>query len=176
MEIRATRFAGLYEIEATPMVDERGLFARTYDAARFAAAGLPTAWPQCNTSWNRRRGTLRGLHFQDAPRPEAKLVRCTQGRIFDVAVDLRPESPSYCQWHAVELSAERRNGMFIPAGFAHGFLTLLDACEVFYQMGAVYDPQLARGVRWNDAAFAIAWPFPPEFISERDATLADFIR
>ena len=161
-------------VEVSAQSDERGLFARTCDTALFAAHGLPTAWPQCNTSFNHRRGTLRGMHYQAEPHPEPKLVRCTRGRVFDVAVDLRPASPDFRRWVGLELSADRRNALYIPPGFAHGFLTLEDECEVFYQMGASYVPDAARGVRWNDPAFAIGWPFEPAVISARDAGLPDF--
>lgn len=175
MQFKATGIEGLVELEVTPHEDERGGFARTYDEDVFARAGLPTHWPQCNTSWNRRRGTLRGMHFQLAPTEEPKLVRCTAGRVFDVAVDLRRSSSTYLGWVGVELSAEKRNALFIPAGLAHGFLTLEDGSEVYYQMGAVYDGALQRGVRWNDPAFAIAWPFEPIVISARDAGYADYV-
>jgi dTDP-4-dehydrorhamnose 3,5-epimerase len=174
MNIRPTSLAGVLVVSATVNADERGLFARTYDAASFAAAGLPTIWPQCNTSWNARKGTLRGLHYQAEPRPDPKLVRCTRGRIFDVAVDLRKNSTSFRRWTGIELSAHNREALAIPAGCAHGFLTLEDDCEVFYMMGEVYMPELARGVRWNDPAFAIKWPGPPTAISERDASWPDF--
>ena len=174
MRLHETAVAGAMLVEIEPYADARGLFARTYDEAQFAAAGLPTRWPQCNTSWNARRATLRGLHYQGAPRPDPKLVRCTRGRVFDVAVDLRPESPSFRRWAGVELSAERRNALFIPAGCAHGFLTLEDDSELFYQMGEVYIPDLARGARWNDSTFAIAWPIAPEVIDARDAAWPDF--
>ncbi|MEI6559129.1 MAG: dTDP-4-dehydrorhamnose 3,5-epimerase [Rhodospirillaceae bacterium] len=174
MQLHPTALEGVLEIRVTPFGDERGLFARTYDEAIFAAAGLPTRWPQCNTSWNRARGTLRGMHYQAEPHPEPKLVRCTRGRVFDVAVDLRPGSPGFCRWAGVELSAGARNALYIPAGFAHGFLTLEDDSEVFYQMGESYVPGLARGVRWNDPAFAIVWPAQPDVLSERDAAYPDF--
>jgi dTDP-4-dehydrorhamnose 3,5-epimerase len=174
MRIETTVLPGVMLVTIEPHADERGLFARTYDGAVFAAAGLPTDWPQCNLSWNRRRGTLRGLHFQRPPFEEPKLVRCTRGRVFDVAVDLRPASPAYCRWVGVELSQEARNALFIPAGCAHGFLTLEDDCEVLYMMGEVYAPDAAAGVRWNDPAFAIGWPFPPATMSERDASWPDF--
>ncbi len=150
------------------------MFARTYDAALFAAAGLPTGWPQCNTSWNARKGTLRGLHYQAEPRPDPKLVRCTRGRIFDVAVDLRKNSASFGRWIGVELSADNREALAIPAGCAHGFLTLEDECEVFYMMGEIYVAELARGVRWDDPAFAIAWPAEPVTMSNKDASWPDF--
>ncbi len=176
MRLSPTTLPDVLLVEVSALSDERGLFARTYDEATFARFGLPTRWPQCNTSWNRHRGTLRGLHYQAEPHPEAKLVRCTHGRVFDVAVDLRPDSPHYCRWTGAELSASARNALYIPAGFAHGFLTLEDECEVFYQMGESYVPDLAQGVRWNDPAFAIDWPAAPAVISERDAAYPDFIR
>ena len=174
MRLKDTPIAGLLEVEVTLHEDERGVFARTYDEEAFKRAGLPTYWPQCNTSWNCRRGTLRGMHLQVAPKEEAKLVRCTAGRVYDVAVDLRPSSPTHRKWFGVELSADRRNGLFIPAGLAHGFLTMSDDCEVYYQMGTVYDGALQRGVRWSDPSFAIAWPFEPVVISDRDAGFADY--
>lgn len=174
MRLDPTRLDGLMVVEPTPHADDRGLFARTFDADVFAAAGLPVQWPQCNTSWNPRRGTLRGLHFQAEPKPEPKLVRCTRGRIFDVAVDLRPGSATRCQWFGLELSADNRRALYIPPGFAHGFLTLEDATEVFYQMGERYDGSLASGVRWNDPAFGIHWPQAPVLLSGRDATYPDF--
>jgi len=175
LEFRSTDLAGVFVVEVTAAADDRGLFARTYDAARFAEFGLPTYWPQSNVSWNRRRGTLRGMHFQADPHPEPKLVRCTHGRVYDVAVDLRPDSPTLRRWIAVELTAVKRNALYLPAGLAHGFLTLEDGCEVFYQMGESYVAELARGVRWNDPAFAIDWPFAPEVMSDRDASFPDFV-
>ena len=174
MKISPTALPGVMIVSAAPNQDERGLFARTYDAAAFAAAGLPTQWPQCNSSWNARKGTLRGMHFQAAPRPDPKLVRCTRGRIFDVAVDLRPDSPAFRRWTGVELSGDNRNTLAIPAGCAHGFLTLEDSCEVFYMMGEVYVPELASGVRWNDPAFGIEWPAEPVTMSEKDMRWPDF--
>jgi dTDP-4-dehydrorhamnose 3,5-epimerase len=174
MQIRPTEIPGVMLVLVSTNSDERGLFARTYDSAVFAAAGLPTQWPQCNTSWNARRGTLRGLHFQAAPRPDPKIVRCTRGRIFDAVVDLRPESPTFCRWTAAELSETNRSALAIPGGCAHGFLTLEDDCEVFYMMGEVYVPELARGARWNDPAFAIAWPAEPVTMSDRDANWPNF--
>ena len=174
MQLKRTAIDGLIEVEVTPHEDERGAFARTYDETIFGRAGLPTHWPQCNTSWNRRRGTLRGMHLQAAPKEEPKLVRCTAGRVFDVAVDLRPASPTYLGWVGIELAAGRRNALFIPAGLAHGFLTLEDDSEVYYQMGAIFDGNFQCGVRWNDPAFAIAWPFEPTVISVRDASYVDY--
>jgi dTDP-4-dehydrorhamnose 3,5-epimerase len=174
VKLQQTPLAGLFIVEVTSFADERGLFARTYDSATFLAAGLPTEWSQCNTSYNTRRGTLRGMHIQKAPGLEAKLVRCTRGRAYDVAVDVRPASPTFCRWFGLELSADRRNALFIPPGFAHGFLTLDDDTEMFYQMGTTYVAELACGVRWDDPAFAIEWPEAPRIIAPRDAAYPDF--
>jgi dTDP-4-dehydrorhamnose 3,5-epimerase len=174
VEIRPTALSGVMLVTSVAHRDERGLFARTYDTGAFAAAGLPTVWPQCNTSRNAHKGTLRGLHYQAAPRPDPKLVRCTRGRIFDVAVDLRRDSPTFRHWIGTELSEDNRNGLTISAGCAHGFLTLEDDCEVFYMMGEVYVPELASGVRWDDPAFAVAWPAQPVTMSEKDASWPDF--
>jgi len=176
MRIVPTAIAGVAVVEIDPHADDRGLFARTFCAETFRAHGMAEHFPHCNVSWNRRRGTLRGMHYQADPRPEAKLVRATRGRVFDVAVDLRPGSPTYRQWTSVELDAERRNALYIPAGCAHGFLTLEDDCELFYQMSEVYVAELARGVRWDDPAFAVAWPATPAFIAERDAAYPDVRR
>jgi dTDP-4-dehydrorhamnose 3,5-epimerase len=176
MRIEPAAVVGVMLVSVEPHVDDRGLFARTYDAATFAAAGLPVNWPQCNVSWNRSRGTLRGMHYQRAPFEEPKLVRCTAGRIFDVAIDLRSGSPTYCRWVGVELSRERRNALLIPAGCAHGFLTLEDEAEVFYMMGEVFHPEAAAGVRWNDPAFGIEWPLAPTTMADRDASWPDFVR
>ena len=176
MRIEPAAVIGVMLVSVEPHVDDRGLFARTYDAATFAAAGLPVNWPQCNVSWNRSRGTLRGMHYQRAPFEEPKLVRCTAGRIFDVTIDLRPGSPTYCRWVGVELSRERRTALLIPAGCAHGFLTLEDEAEVFYMMGEVFHPEAAAGVRWNDPAFGIEWPLAPTTMADRDASWPDFVR
>jgi dTDP-4-dehydrorhamnose 3,5-epimerase len=168
-----TRIPDVLEIQVTPHADDRGVFARTFDIRFFASLGIAHGWPQCNASFNPHRGTLRGIHFQMLPHAEPKLVRCTRGSAFDVAVDLRPGSPTLHQWAAVELSAERRNAIYIPAGFAHGFLTLEPETELFYHMGAEYVPNAACGVRWNDPAFSIEWPFEPVHLAERDATYPD---
>lgn len=176
MRITPLGLDGAFVVEAEPQADERGLFARTFCRDTFRAQGLHGDFVQCNSSYNRRRGTLRGLHFQAAPHEEIKLVRCTQGAIFDVAVDLRPDSATFCRWRAVELSADNRRALYVPAGFAHGFQTLTDEAEVFYQMSAAYVPDLARGVRWNDPAFAIAWPVEPPILSGRDAAFPDVNR
>lgn len=169
MKFLATEITGAFLVEADALADGRGMFARTFCAETFAAQGLASVYPQCNLSANIRRGTLRGLHYQADPKPEAKLVRATSGRVFDVAVDLRPQSPTYRKWAAAELDAARHNAFYIPAGCAHGFLTLEDGCTLFYQMSESYVPELARGVRWDDPAFNIDWPFAPIVISERDA-------
>ncbi len=174
MHIASTDIAGVYLIEPERLCDERGFFARTWCRDEFARAGLNVEWVQCNVSFNTKRGTLRGLHYQAAPHDEVKLVRCTMGAIHDVVVDLRPESNTHRQAVAVELSAENHRSLYIPAGCAHGFQTLTDHSEVFYQMGATYHALSARGVRWNDPAFGIAWPLKPTVISERDQAYADF--
>jgi dTDP-4-dehydrorhamnose 3,5-epimerase len=170
-----TRLPGAYLIEPELRHDERGFFARTWCQNEFAIKSLQTQWAQCNISFNRQRGTLRGLHYQTAPHEEAKLVRCTMGAIYDVIVDLRVDSPTYRQWLAVELTAQNRLMLFIPTGFAHGFQTLMDEAEVFYQMSAFYAPECARGVRWDDPAFQISWPVERRIISERDQSFSDFL-
>jgi len=174
MQFNPTKLAGVLLVTVAPHIDGRGLFARTFDAAEFAAAGLPITWPQCNTSWNAKRGTLRGMHFQAPPCLDGKLVRCVRGCIFDVVIDLRQDSPTFHQCVGLELADHRRDAHYIPAGYAHGFLTLDDNCEVLYMMSASYVPELACGVRWNDPAFAIAWPFEPTVISQRDATWPNY--
>ncbi|MBB3162636.1 dTDP-4-dehydrorhamnose 3,5-epimerase [Rhizobium laguerreae] len=174
MKFVPTAVSGAFVVEVEARSDERGLFARTFDAKSFADHGLVPSYPQCNVSQNHKRGTLRGMHFQAEPRPEIKLVRATRGTVFDVALDLRRDSPSYLKWASVELDAISHNAFYIPAGCAHGFLTLDDDCELFYQMSEAYVPELARGVRWDDPAFSIAWPFPPSVISERDAALESY--
>lgn len=174
MIFRDTDIEGVRVVEVEPVADARGSFARSFCAEEFAAAGIALNVVQTNISRNTSRGTLRGLHFQVEPAPEPKLVRCTAGRIFDVAVDLRRASPSFCRWTGLELDAGTHNGLYIPIGCAHGFLTLSDDAEVTYLMGAAYAAELARGVRWNDPAFNIAWPFEPTILSERDAAYPDF--
>lgn len=153
--------------------DTRGGFARTFCDAEFAAAGIAMRPVQANLSSNPRRGTLRGLHYQADPNGEPKLVQCVRGRIFDVAVDLRRESSTYRQWAGVELAPELGRSLYIPLGCAHGFVTLVNDTEIMYLMGAPYVAGSGRGVRWNDPAFAIAWPIAPIELSERDATYPD---
>lgn len=174
MILHSTPLAGVTVVEMQPRGDERGHLARWFCADTFAAAGLELHVAQANLSFNAMRGTLRGLHYQAHPKWEPKLVRCNRGRIFDVAVDLRPDSDSYCRWFAVELDAAGHRALYLPRGCAHGFLTLSDDVEIAYLMGEPYDPDLARGVRWDDPAFAIHWPEPPTMISDRDAGFADF--
>lgn len=170
-----TPLAGLFIVEIESHVDDRGLFARTWCQREFEAQGLETRLVQCSVSFNKLTGTLRGLHYQIAPHEEVKLVRCTSGSVFDVAVDLRPDSPTFGQHYATVLSSTNWRMLYIPRGFAHGFQTLQDSTEVFYQMSEFYAPAHARGVRWNDPAFGIAWPATENRImADRDQTYADF--
>lgn len=164
--------AGAYLIEPERHEDERGFFARVWCFREFTAYGLKTDFVQSSISCNRRRGTLRGLHYQEAPHAETKLVRCTQGAAFDVLVDLRPDSPSFKRWHACELTAENRAAVYIPEGFAHGFQTLSPDTELLYSIFPYYEPGASHGVRWNDPTLEIAWPLnPPPVISDRDQLL-----
>ncbi len=174
MLFKPTSLAGAVVVELEPHGDERGFFARTLCEREFAEQGLPTRFPQCNLSRNHQRGTLRGMHYNAAPHEESKLVRCIRGAIYDVIVDLRRESPTRYQWVGVELRADNGKALFVPEGFAHGFLTLSDETDVFYHMGAFYEPGAARGFRHDDPLFRIQWPLTPAVISERDATYADF--
>lgn len=174
MLFRPLSLAGAVAVELERREDPRGFFARTFCRDEFAAHGLATSFVQCNVSWNERRGTLRGMHFQKAPSLEGKLVRCTAGAIWDVLLDLRPDSASYGRWEGVELTAANHTALYIPPGFAHGFQTLTDGAEVFYQMTDLYAPDLASGVRWNDPAFGIAWPIADPILSERDAAYPSF--
>ena len=175
MIFNETKLKGAYIIEVEPFEDERGSFARTFCREEFETHGLNSFIAQCNISHNRKKGTLRGMHYQIAPHAEAKLVTCIAGSIYDVIIDLRPDSITCCRWVAVELSArDPRNLIYIPEGFAHGFQTLEDDTEVFYQMSHSYVPQSARGVRWDDPAFAIRWPDGPRTLSDRDNNYPDF--
>jgi len=170
-----TGIPGALVIEPELLVDERGFFTRSFCRQEFLDHGLETEVVQCNNSMNRRKGTLRGMHYQVAPRAEAKLVRCIQGRMWDVAVDLREDSPAYCRWFGVHLNAENRKMLYVPAGCAHGFVTLEDATEVFYQMFEEYSPEHARGVRWNDPCFGIEWPVSDPVLSGRDRNYPDYL-
>jgi len=168
MIFREIFLQGVFVIDVEPVADERGLFARSWCKREFRQHGLPDEFVQCNISVNHKKGTLRGMHFQEAPYGEAKLVRCTKGAIYDVVVDLRPESNTLFKWYAIELNENNRKALFIPDGFAHGFQTLTDNAEVFYQMSEFYHPEHARGVRWNDPVFGIEWPEDTRTISEKD--------
>ena len=170
MRFAEMQLAGAFVIEAERLEDERGFFARTFDARAFAERELSVNMLQCSISFNKTRGTLRGMHWQDG---EDKLIRCTRGAVYDVALDLR-RGPTFKRWFSVELSADNRKQVYLPRGVAHGFLTLSDDSELFYQMSAEYRADQQHAVRWNDPAFAIAWPFPPSLISERDRAHPDF--
>jgi len=175
MKFAPTEIAELMVIEIEPIADERGEFARSFCTVEFRKAGLGAFAPaQMNISRNAKMGTLRGMHYQGAPMPDPKVVRCTRGRVYDVAVDLRPDSVTFCKWFGLELSADRQNALYVPPGCAHGFITLEDDSEVFYLMGAPYVPELARGVRWNDQVFGIHWPISPVTMAARDAEYPDF--
>jgi len=170
-----TKLAGAFVIELERREDQRGFFARIFCQQEFEAHGLKTQVVQCNVSFNKRKGTLRGMHYQAAPFAEAKLVRCTSGSIYDVIIDLRPHSATFKRHFAVELSAENRKMLYIPEDFAHGFQTLQDDTEVFYQMAQRYSGEYGRGVRWNDPAFGIEWPDDERIIIERDQNYPDFV-
>ncbi|MBE0557297.1 MAG: dTDP-4-dehydrorhamnose 3,5-epimerase [Proteobacteria bacterium] len=174
MIFRETEFRGAYVIDAERLQDDRGFFARTWCRKEFQANGLNPELVQCSISVNAKKGTLRGMHYQIAPFEETKLVRCTMGAIYDVIVDLRPSSPTFKRQLGVTLSADNRRMLYIPEGFLHGFLTLEDNTEVFYQMSEFYAPDHARGFRWNDPAFGIEWPSDVKVISERDRNYSDF--
>jgi dTDP-4-dehydrorhamnose 3,5-epimerase len=165
---------GAYIVAPERRADSRGWFARTYCRDEFAARGLAYDFVQCSMSCSARRGTLRGMHFQISPHEEAKLVRCTRGAILDVVLDLRPMAATFRQWISVQLTAGNGLAVFIPAGFAHGFQTLADDTDVFYQMADRYHPGSAVGVRWDDPAFDIDWPIRPPILSARDAAHGDF--
>ncbi len=174
MIVKPTALQGLMVVEAEPVADVRGLFARLHCPEELTDAGHPFTPAQTSLSRNTRAGTLRGMHYQPAPYAETKLVRVTRGRIFDVAVDLRPGSPTHRRWTGVELSAENLKALLIPEGFAHGFITLEDETDVLYQISPAFRPGRDAGVRWDDPAFAIAWPMAPQVISERDAQYPDY--
>lgn len=175
MNFLESKISGVFEIRVERMPDERGFFARTWCRNEFQSRGLNPELVQCSISFNSRKGTLRGIHYQGAPHAEAKVIRCTRGAIYDVVVDLRPQSPTFKDWIAVTLTAENRNMIYVPEGCAHGFLTLDDASEILYQMSEFYHAESACGVRWNDPAFQILWPDKVEVISDRDRTYSDFL-
>ena len=174
MRFTPTPIEGAFVIDVEPIADERGFFALSWSPREFEARGLTARLAQCNISFNPARGTLRGLHYQAQPHEEAKLVRCTAGAVFDVLVDLRRGSPTFRRWVGHELTATNRRMLFVPEGCAHGYLTLADDSEVFYQVSAEYVPALARGVRWDDPAFGIEWPEAPRVMLERDRGYSDF--
>ena len=168
MKFMETSLKGAFIIDPEPIHDERGMFARTWCQEEFEAQGLKVTWVQNNVSLNYKRGTIRGMHYQTPPNEEVKLVRCIKGSIYDVIVDLRPDSPTFCQHAAVILSAENRRALYIPHGFAHGFQTLWDDSELFYHMSSFYEPSSARGFRWDDPMISIKWPEPLTVISDKD--------
>lgn len=169
-----TKLAGVWLVDQERRGDDRGWFARTWCAEEFAQHGLNPKLAQCSASFNHWRGTLRGMHYQVAPYEEAKLVRCVRGAMFDVALDLRPASPTFRQWVGVELTADNGRALYVPEGCAHGFQTLADDTEILYQISGLWQPGSARGVRWNDPAFSIAWPLAAEAIlNDRDRALPD---
>ncbi len=174
MNFLETPLAGAYIIETRRHEDARGYFARMYCRNEFREIGLLDSFVQSNISFNHKQGTLRGMHYQDDPYAEVKLVTCFAGEIYDVIVDVRRDSETYCSWFGVHLSSSNNKSLYIPKGFAHGFLTMQDDTLVHYQMGEFYKPEYARGIRWNDPAFNIVWPGSIETISERDRTYPDF--
>ena len=176
MKFVETKLQGLLMVEFEIHEDERGFFTRSWCQKEFQARGLNSQLVQCDISFNHKRGTLRGLHYQTDPHDEVKLVRCTKGRIYDVAVDMRPSSRTFKKWFAVELAADSHLMLYIPTGFAHGFQTVEDESEIFYQMSNFYNPISARGVRWNDPAFGITWPIKNPILSEKDKSYEDFKR
>ena len=174
MIFKDTKLSGVFVVELEALEDERGFFARSWCAREFEEHGLQTRFVQSNISFNKNKGTLRGMHYQAAPHPEVKLVRCTRGAIFDVVIDLRPDSPTFTQWISITLTADNHMSAYIPKGFAHGFQSLEDCSEVFYQMSEFFAPECARGVRWNDPAFGIKWPPGERTISKKDQGYPDF--
>ena len=169
-----TALKGAFVLQPERIEDERGFFARTFDHREFVQHGLKSTFVQSSLSFNLKRGTLRGMHYQVAPHEEVKLIRCTQGALYDVIIDLRPGSPTFAQHVAIVLSAESRALLYVPEQFAHGFQTLVDNTEIFYQMTAEYAPDCARGIRWNDPTFAIPWPAAERTLNARDRDYPDF--
>jgi dTDP-4-dehydrorhamnose 3,5-epimerase len=175
MRFQETKIRGAWVIDLEPIEDARGFFARVWSQSELVDHGLETRVAQCNVSFNKRRGTLRGMHFQRAPHEEVKFIRCIRGTLYDVIIDLRPDSPTYKRWVAVELSGENRRALYVPVGVAHGFQTLQDDVEVFYMMSEFYTPVAEAGVRWDDPSFGIEWPLrSPTEISDKDASWPDF--
>ena len=174
MIFNETPLAGAYTIDLELLSDERGFFARSWCQDEFAAHGLQTRIVQCNTSFNHRSGTIRGLHYQRPPHAEVKVIRCTRGAIWDVIVDLRPGSPNYLRWFGAELTASNRRMMYVPEEFAHGYITLEPETETFYQVSEFYTPGAEGGIRWNDPAIGIDWPIEPVVVSDKDAGHPNF--
>jgi dTDP-4-dehydrorhamnose 3,5-epimerase len=174
MVITETKLKGAFVVELEPFPDMRGFFARAWSDREFEAAGLNARWVESNVSFNKKSGTLRGMHYQIAPYEQDKLVRCTRGRIYDVIIDLRSGSPTFKQWLAVDLSAENHVMLYVPGEFAHGYLTMEDNTEVFYQTSAYYAPEHGRGIRWDDPAFNISWPTTDPILIDRDRDYPDF--
>jgi len=174
MTFTECRLAGAWIIDVKAIQDDRGLFAMTWLPEEFKLRGLDPSLAQCNLSWNHKKGTLRGMHFQTAPHEQVKIVRCTRGALLDVIVDLRPDSPTCGQWDSVELTADNRRMVYVPSGFAHGYLTLTDGTEAYYHTSAAWAPTAESGVRWDDPAFGIVWPFAPVVISAKDANWPAF--
>ena len=173
MVFRETKLKGAFLIDLEKSEDERGFFARSWCKNEFEAHGLKSRLVQCNISFNKKKGTLRGMHYQAPPQGEAKLIRCTAGSIYDVIIDLRPQSATFTHWYGVNLSADNYMMLYVPEDLAHGFLTLADETEVFYQMSEFYSPAHGRGIRWNDPLFRIEWPDEPRIISDRDRSYPD---
>lgn len=171
MKFTRTDLPGVWLIDLELHEDERGFLARTYCESEFSQRGLNTHWPQSNLTLTRRKGTIRGMHYQAEPRPEIKLIRCAAGAIYDVLLDVRRDSPAFGKWQGFELSGQNRQMLYVPGGIAHGFQCLADNCEVFYQMSEFYVPELARGIRWDDPQVGIRWHLPEREISERDRNL-----
>ena len=169
-----SRIAGAWLIDITPVTDARGFFAMTWLPRELSDRGMNPALAQCNLAFNHTRGTLRGMHFQKAPHAQAKIVRATRGALLDVIVDLREDSPTFKKWDAVELTADNRRMLYMPEGIAHGYLTLTDGTEAYYHASSPWVKEAESGVRWDDPAFAIEWPFPPMVMSERDESWAPF--
>lgn len=168
MQFTPSRIPGAWVIDIAPIHDQRGFFAMTWRPEEFTKRGIDPALAQCNLAFNHKRGTLRGMHFQKAPHGQAKIVRATRGALLDVIIDLRPDSSTHRQWDAIELTADNRRMLYMPEGVAHGYLTLTDDVEAYYHTSTPWVPQSESGVRWNDPAFGITWPFEPVVISEKD--------
>ncbi|MDD5428967.1 MAG: dTDP-4-dehydrorhamnose 3,5-epimerase [Candidatus Omnitrophica bacterium] len=173
MKFTKTPIEKVYLLEIEKIEDERGFFARSWCAEEFEKRGLNGKIAQCSISFNKKKGTLRGMHYQVPPHEEAKIIRCTMGAIYDVIIDIRPDSPTFRKWYAAELSADNRRMIYAPEGVAHGYVTLKDDCEIFYQISELYHPECAKGVRWDDPAFGVKWPSGKKIINDRDAGYPD---